>query len=171
VVYSASISGALAFRILLEERSTTDSRYLERMTAFQERTTAVRLLAERAVLTRAVCRELLDANGELDACRPAMALNMLIDWVRRNLPGSFHGEPHPQDGLDQMMVPAGCEDLFLEVREGAEVCLHLAMLYWADTPSQALADKARIRDSLAAYWASHPSTVRAPTYDEIGSNM
>src|SRR5437870_381942 len=102
-----------------------------------ERDTAVRLLTERAVLTRAVCRELLDAAGRFDDRRPCTALAILLQWLRQNLPESVRIEPHPSDGIDGMVVPGTCQALLQEVRGGAQVGEALFMLLTADNSIQA----------------------------------
>jgi hypothetical protein len=128
-----------------------------------ERDTAVRLLTERAILTRAVCRELLDDAPGFDGRRPCVALDLLLQWVQQHLQESVHIEPHASDGLDKMIVPDKCRDLLQEIRKGAEVCEALFMLWTADTPREAEGDRARIRDALQAYWGEHPSAAAAPS--------
>jgi len=98
---------------------------------------------------------------------------LLLQWVRENFPdsllvnpaagGTYRREPYPGDGIGQMAVPDGCEDLAQEIRDGAEVCQALFMLLTADAPSQARGDEAVIRERLAAYWARHAAPVRAPS--------
>lgn len=146
-----------------------------------ERDAAVRLLAERAVLTRAVCRELIEAGGGFADRRPCVALSFLLGWIQENLPECLQfraaagnlcqREPRPSDGIDRMVVPDGCEDLFQEIRDGAEVGDALAMLLTADNAIQAEGDKAVIQDRLAAYWAKHSSAVRAPSVIECWSGF
>ena len=97
-----------------------------------QRDTAVHLLTERAVLTRAVCRELAEStesNGSFGDRRPCIALSFLLRWILENLPHSFEfraaagnlcqREPRASDGIDQMVVPDGCESLLQEIRDGA----------------------------------------------------
>jgi len=146
-----------------------------------ERDTAVRLLAERAVLTRAVCRELLEAGGGFADRRPLVALAFLLRWIQENLPeslliqpavgGPYQREPYPGDGMDRMVVPDGCQDLLEEIRDGAQVAQALFMLMTADTPTQARGDEAVIRERLTAYWARHASPVRAPSVIECWSGF
>jgi hypothetical protein len=136
-----------------------------------ERDAAVRLLAERAVLTRAVCRELLDAGGEFAGRRPCVALSFLLQWIQENFPESIRVEPRPADGIDRMVVPDGCRDLLQEIQDGAQVGEALFMLLTADTPTQSRGDEAVIRDRLAAYWAKHLAAVRAPTVIECWSGF
>jgi hypothetical protein len=146
-----------------------------------ERDTAVRHLAERAILTRAVCRELLDANGDFASRRPCVALSFLLRWIQETLPeslriqpaagGSYQREPYPADGIDLMVVPEGCEDLLQEIRDGAQVGQGLFMLMTADTMTQMRGDEAVIRDRLTAYWANHASPVRAPSVIECWSGF
>ena len=70
---------------------------------------AVRLLAERAALTRAVCRELQEAKSFL-ARRPKTALSLLLAWIASHFPDCVRFEPQPADGLEQMTVPEGCHE-------------------------------------------------------------
>ena len=128
-----------------------------------ERDAAVRLLTERAILTRAVCQELLDSNGKFADRRPIVALSFLLQWIVQNLPNSFRVEPRTMDGIDQMVVPDGCEGVLHEIRDGALVCDALFFLLTADSSTQARSDEAKIRNSLAIYWENHRSPVRTPT--------
>lgn len=146
-----------------------------------ERDTAVRLLAERAVLTRALCRELSESIGGFGSRRACVALSFLLRWIVENLPESFQFRaaagnlcqraPRASDGIDLMAVPAGCENLVQEIREGAQVGDALAMLLTADNPVQSTGDEAVIRERLAAYWASHGAAARAPTSTECWSGF
>jgi hypothetical protein len=146
-----------------------------------ERDTAVRLLAERAVLTRAVCQELSAAGDGFAERRPCIALSFLLRWIIENLPESFQfravagnlsqREPRPSDGIDHMVVPDGCEGLLQEIRDGAQVGDALSMLLTADSPMQARGDEAVIRDQLAAYWAKHGAAVRAQSPIECWSGF
>ena len=79
---------------------------------------AVRILTERAILTREVCQELHDVNGKFADRRPLVALSFLLHWIVRNLPDSFRVEPRPSDGIDRMVVPDGCQDLLQEIQYG-----------------------------------------------------
>jgi hypothetical protein len=85
---------------------------------------ALWLLAERAVLTRAVCRELQDSGGEFYGRRPFRALALLLEWVQSNFPQPV---ATAENGLDTMVVPEDCQDLLREIRDGADVCDALAM--------------------------------------------
>jgi hypothetical protein len=146
-----------------------------------ERDTAVRLLAERAVLTRAVCRELVECSGGYAERRPCVALFFLFRWIHENLPESLEvhaaagnvylREPRASDGIDRMAVPPGCEELVQEIRDGAQVGDALAMLLSADTPSQVRGDETAISDRLTAYWAKHATAVRAPSAIECWSGI
>ena len=69
-------------------------------------------------------------------------------------------EPHCADGLNKTVVPKGCEELFDEIRDGAEVGEAFSMLLTADTATEERGDEKVLRDSLAAYFAKHRSTVR-----------
>ena len=124
-----------------------------------ERDKAVRLLTERAVLTRMVCRELRDADIDSFDRRPRTALSFLLRWIHENMPDSVHVEPHSADGIDQMIVPDGYQDILEEIRAGAQVAEALFMLETADNSLQADGDRAIIRERLTAYWAKHPAPV------------
>ena len=124
-----------------------------------DRDQALWLLAERAVLTRAVCRELQDSGGEFYGRRPFRALAQLLEWVHSNFPESG---PSPRCGLDAMVVPEDCQDLLREIRDGAEVCAALDMLTTADNALEEEGDKEAIARKLAAYWEAHAQIVNPP---------
>ena len=124
-----------------------------------ERDQAIWLLAERAVLTRMVCCELRDADIGGNCRRPHVALSQLLRWINENLGKFVRIEARADDGIDQMVVPAGYEQLLVEIRAGAQVCRALFMLSTADTSAQAEGDRAVIRKRLAAYWLQHPLPV------------
>ena len=130
-----------------------------------ERDHAVRLLTARAVLTRALCRELLDADGRFSDRRPSTALFLLLQWVAQNLPESVWVEPHPAGGIDAMIVPADCQELLREIYDGAQVGESLFMLLTADNSLQADGDRATLRKRLDTYWANHPAAAPAPSAD------
>ena len=123
---------------------------------------ALHLLIERAVLTRAVCRELLESEGDFGGRRPRTALALLLRWVQSNLPQFVHTEPHARTGLDAMVVPEDCEDLLREIEDGAEVCEALFSLTTADNASEVHNDKKAIAKSLDAYWEVHSQIVNQP---------
>jgi hypothetical protein len=120
-----------------------------------ERDQATRLLTERATLTRMVCRELLDSDIEMADRRPQVALLQLLRWFIDNIAAFVRVETRAGDGLDQMIVPEGCQELVAEIGAGAQVCNALFMLMTADNGLQAQHDRAIIRDRLASYWAQH----------------
>jgi len=124
-----------------------------------ERDQAIWLLAERAVLTRMVCCELREADIGGSCRRPQAALSQLLQWINENLGKFVWIEAHADDGIDQMVVPAGYEQVVVEIRAGAQVCCALFMLSTADTLVQAEGDRAVIRKRLAAYWSQHPLPV------------
>jgi hypothetical protein len=110
---------------------------------------ARRLLEERVVLTTAVVSELQRCDGSYSSDRPRAALNLLRRWVGERYEANI--ETHPGDGLDDMLLPEGAEDLMAELRTGAEICEALAMLWTADTMRELEGDKAAIRTLLASY--------------------
>jgi hypothetical protein len=128
-----------------------------------ERDQAVRLLTERAVLTRALCRELLESDGRFNDRRLAAALSVLLQWVVQYLPNSVRVEPHASDGIDSMAVPDDCRELLLEIQDGAQVGESLFMLFTADNSMQADGDRARLQKRLDDYWANHASAAPAPS--------
>ena len=127
-----------------------------------ERDYAIRLLAERAVLTRALCRELLDSEGRFGNRRSAAALSVVLGWVVQYLPESVRLEPHASDGIDSMIVPDGCQELLREIRDGAQVGEALFMLFTADNSIQKAGDQARLQQKLDDYWANHSHAAPAP---------
>ena len=124
-----------------------------------ERDTALRLLTERAVLTQAVCSELRDGDTEYFGRRSRTALAHLLEWIQANLPESVRIEPHAGDGLDQMIVPDGCQAIFREIHAGAQVGEALFMLFTADNSHDADEDRATIRECLTSYWREHPAPI------------
>jgi hypothetical protein len=128
-----------------------------------ERDHAIRLLTERAVLTRALCRELLDSDGVFNTRRAGTVLSWLLNWVSYSVPDSIRVEPHASDGLDSMVVPENCGELLQEIKDGARVCDDFFMLLTADNSIQSEGDRARIRKSLDAYWIEHEHAAQAPS--------
>ena len=120
-----------------------------------DRSKAVTLLLERAVLTRMVCRELIDKPEPKisRSSRADAAVNLLRAWVASTLVVS--GDISPWSAIDEMLVPEGCADLIEEIRDGAKVCQALSMLDSADTDSEWSEDMSRIEASLGAYWSKH----------------
>jgi hypothetical protein len=143
-----------------------------------ERDAAIRLLAERVVSVRAVCAELRWAGAEGPGAlategvpprsswarfvtrRTRAALYRLLEWVGRRFPS--HIESRAADGLDQMAVPAGCEQAFEEIRDGTRVCEALWMLLTADTEAQAVGDAARLAGYLDHYWSRWEAPASLP---------
>jgi hypothetical protein len=121
---------------------------------------ALHLLTERAVLTRAVCRELLDSGGVFNGMRPLTALALLFQWIHGTFPQSGHTDS-PWHGLDDMVVPEGCEDIVREIRDGAEVCDLLILFKYGDTCDYE-SDREAIAKSLDAYWKAHDQIVHTP---------
>jgi hypothetical protein len=107
------------------------------------------LLRERVVLTTTVCHELRRTNGDYADSRARAALDLLRRWVGERYDANV--ETHPGDGLDDMVVPEGAEELMAELRAGTEVCEQLAMLWTADTRREFEGDCARIRELLENY--------------------
>lgn len=129
-----------------------------------ERDAALRLLSERAVLTRMLCRELLEAKEALPDRRVDTAFSILLRWIAENFPESVRTEPHASDGLDRMTVPEAGRHLLAETTDGARVGEALFMWLTADTMMDADHDKAILRERLESYWAKHPLAVRPPWF-------
>lgn len=128
-----------------------------------ERDLAIRLLTERAILTRALCRELLDSGESFSGRRTSTALGFLLQWVSHYLPASVRVEPHPSDGIDSMTVPEDCNELLREIRDGAQVGEAFFMLLTADNSFQSDGDRKTIRKRLDSYWVDHASAASAPS--------
>lgn len=124
-----------------------------------ERDEAIRLLVERATLTRMVCLELRDSDIGRPDMRPQVALFHLLHWVDENMRQHVHVEPRADDGIEQMIVPVGYQELVSEISAGAKVCDALFMLLTADSGLQAKNDRETIQDRLASYWARHRSPI------------
>lgn len=127
-----------------------------------ERDQALHLLSERAVLTRAVCHELREDKGDSFATRPVSALYILCRWIEENCANGRYCSGYGDEFLDEMTVPADCEALLQEIRDGAAVANDLLMLQSADTEGDVRGDVARIKATLARYWAAHPVSVSTP---------
>lgn len=128
-----------------------------------ERDLAIRILTERAVLTRALCRELLDSGESFSNRRTNTVLGFLLQWVSHYLPASVRVEPHPSDGIDSMTVPDDCRELVREIRDGAQVGEAFFMLLTADNSLQSDGDRSRLQKRLDSYWVDHPSAASAPS--------
>lgn len=118
---------------------------------------ARQLLLQRAVLTRMVCRELMDKpEAKLSrSSRADAALGFLMEWIYSQPQCSNF--PRPSSGIDSMIVPDGCSELQEEIRDGAAVCDALIMLDSADTDSDWQSDMSRIEEALENYWSKHNS--------------
>ncbi len=125
-----------------------------------ERDAALRLLSERAVLTRMLCRELAEARGRLPDRRVSTALSILLIWIGRAFPHPSGWEPRPTDGLDKLAVSEEGGGLLAEVRDGALVADALYLYMYADST----ADKAVLSERLASYWTKHGAAVRPPWF-------
>jgi hypothetical protein len=122
---------------------------------------ALHLLTERAVLTRAVCRELLDSGGVFNGMRPLTALALLSRWVKDTFPQSEPFGLTAREWLDDMVVPEGCEDMLREIQDGVEVCDRLIMFNYGDL-CDVESDREAIAKSLDAYWKAHDQIVHTP---------
>ena len=120
-----------------------------------DRDTAIRLLAERAVLTRAICQELQDSQNEYNGRRPCAALSLLCQWIMVHFKDSVRFEPNCADGLDAMIVPSGFETLVEEIRDGSRVGDSFGVLLTADTPTQRKNDERALQARLQTYFSKH----------------
>lgn len=126
-----------------------------------DRFEAIDLLVQRAVLTRLVCRELLDrTEGKFSRWRTGSALGFLMQWINA-LPDSdqYQGA---SAGIDSMTVPGDCLHLVAEIRDGARVCDALVMLQSADTPSDVMNDMMCLEKELEKFWRKHSSPALPP---------
>ena len=114
-----------------------------------DRWEAHRLLEERVVLAAAVVRELQRSDGEYTSSRCRAALDLLRRWVGERYEADV--ETHAGDGLTQMTVPDGDEDLMAELAAATEVGEALAMAWTADTRRELEGDEAVIRRLLERY--------------------
>ena len=124
-----------------------------------ERDDAIEILTTRALLTRMVCREMLEANGNYFGRRPRAALGLLLGWIQDNFSECVVIEPHARDGLDSFVVPDSYTGLFQEIKDGAGVAEALFMLMTADTKMEVDHDKEAIRKALLWYWQNHEQAV------------
>lgn len=129
-----------------------------------ERDGAIYLLTERAVLTRAVCRELQESAGDYGSRRPRAALTMLLQWIWAYFPKAVRVSPRALDGLDGMVVPDDCKSLLEEIRAGVLVCEDLFMLTTADSGLDWDQDMKSLKKSLTEYWRAHRKAVKPPGY-------
>ena len=127
-----------------------------------DRDAAIHWLTMRAVLTRNVCRELLESEGAFSSRRSNIASGILIEWVEQNFPESFVAEANADSGLDTMVVPDDCQELMKEIRDGAWVCQCLFRLMTADHLWEADQDRAGLKSVLDKYWKEHPAVVNPP---------
>ena len=114
-------------------------------------------LLQRAVLTRAVCRELLD-KPEAKLCRSSrasVAMDLLMGWIYSQ--AQCPVLPSPSSGIDAMVVPEDCAELLEEIRDGAVVCEAHMMLDSADIDSDWQSDMSKIEAALKSYWSKHNS--------------
>ena len=127
-----------------------------------DRHDAIRILTERAVLTRAVCRELLDAKRHFVGWRTLSSHGFLMAWIEKNFPVSHTFDRYAKDGLDSMVVPRDCGALMQEIREGAKVCDALFRLTTADSSDEEESDRQILSENLERYWATHGTPVIPP---------
>lgn len=119
-----------------------------------DRFEAIDLLVQRAVLTRLVCRELVERrDGKFSRWRTDIALRFLMQWIS-SLPGP-EKFLHPWSRLDTMLAPNDCLHLVDEIRDGARVCDALTLLQCADTDSDAESDLVNLEKALNDYWEKH----------------
>lgn len=111
------------------------------------------LLSERLVLANAVCAELGASRGEYSARLPTAALTLLRQWIGSHY-STDGSEVLVQDGLAEMLVPAGSEGRMNQLRAATSVCSDLAIIWTAETRSEYAADSEQLRESLASWEAA-----------------
>ena len=116
-----------------------------------ERFEALRLLQERVVLTTAVCRELQRTGGTGPYGRADAALSLLHRWIAERFETDPEVGVHPDDGIEDMVIPDGALDLVDELWAGTRVCQAFGMLHTADRRSEYEGDQAEIRRLLERY--------------------
>ena len=121
-----------------------------------ERDAALRLLSERAVLTRMLCRELFQVKGRFADRRAYTALSILLNWIAEKFPGSQW--LRPTDGLDQMPLLEDARSLLAEIKAGTQVADAYFLKMNCD-----LGDK-ELLECLESYWAKHAVAVRPPWF-------
>jgi hypothetical protein len=105
-------------------------------------------LETRAVLTRAVCNELLRDRKGYGGRRARIALGFLLRWVAENTPSGDGTETLPLDGIQSMSVPAACDATWREICAGAKACHNLWMLWTADSMGDQASDERQIDEGL-----------------------
>lgn len=95
------------------------------------------------------CHELRRTNRDYTDARARAALDLLRRWVGERYEAEV--ETHPRDGLRDMHVPYGAEELMAELTAGAAVCEALAILWTAGTRSEFEGDSADIRRLLEKF--------------------
>mgnify|MGYP003488483151 CR=1 FL=1 len=131
-----------------------------------DRFEAIDLLVQRAILTRLVCRELMNRTDEgFSRWRTDCSLSFLMQWIKSSLePGEYFS---PSFGIDAMTVPDDCLHLIDEIRDGARVCEALAMLQTADTASDVMNDMMNIEKQLNIYWQRHGTAAMPPALHSL----
>lgn len=118
------------------------------------------LLMERAVLTRAVCREIRDGEGTFYA-RAGTALELLQRWSQRYLGYSYA----TYDEEEITAAAADCKALMQEIQDGQRVCCALSLFGTADTASEDQDDREFLRTSLDEYWTKHRRPAPRPPFE------
>ena len=123
---------------------------------------AIDLLMERAVFTRAVCREVREDKGS-DYSRARTALKLLQHWSQENL-----GYSYPRYCQEEITAAAAdCKALMQEIQDGQRVCSALSLLGTADSASEDRDDCDHFRASITVYWTDHRRATPRPPREVI----
>lgn len=115
------------------------------------------LLAERAVLTRAVCRELREGHDPYYG-RPYAAVRVVQRWLKDNYDYSMPTY-NPSEIAE---APADCKNLMEEIQDGQRICNALSVYGTADSAEEHARDGSHLREALEEYWLKHPNAVQSP---------
>ena len=124
-------------------------------------------LANRAVLTTAVVRELERSDNPAWDKRPRAALQALNSYLRDEL-GLASGRPN--EGLDGLEVPQRLQPLIEEIRRGAAVCEHMRIMWTADTRAEYAGDLRKLTAALAE-WRTADILNFTPVADRMAPDL
>jgi len=125
---------------------------------------ALDLLHERLALTNSLCFAVQRSGGLSEIRAPHAAFSTLMRWVADHYPTDA-AEPHANDGLDLMVIPAGAEPLLIELRAGTSVAWSFHTMTTPDTWGELQRDTRSVLESVLEWeraLAPHPSTDKPP---------
>ena len=110
-------------------------------------------LLERAVLIRAVCHEVREADGDRPQFyrRAKIALNFVENWREENV-GYRYSSISAKEIRDAL---PNCDDLIKEIQAGESVCYEVSLQGTADSLTESKSDDKSLRESLDVYWKKH----------------